>query len=97
MLKFVQTSTSLNAHIHIFCAEKAVYIGRTNHNCLGNNSLHSIESDGTPYHENCKDWCDIMNYCGAFAVFRKTCYFKKYDCFERQQKVTGSHLFFKKG
>ena len=48
--------------------------------CLVSKDLHSMNSDGSPDHTNCEQWCNNHGDCGGFAVWSGTCYFKNVLC-----------------
>ena len=56
-----------------------------------------MESDGTPGHENCADWCDSNSSCGAFAVSGNTCYFKSQACGSDLRNAGSTDLYMKRG
>ena len=51
-----------------------------NSECLFYNDLHSIGSDGTSDHGNCKKWWNNNDNCEGFTVYHGKCYFKSYEC-----------------
>ena len=48
--------------------------------CLARKDLHSLRSDGTFWHGNCRDWCDKNSTCRVFTVYRGICFFKAKQC-----------------
>ena len=56
--------------------------------CQIHKDLSSLRSDGTPNHDNCKAWCNSRYGCGAFAVYRGTCYFKTNSCYKTYTSST---------
>ena len=65
--------------------------------CLIRKDLSSLRSDGTASHDNCKAWCNGRYDCGAFTVYRGTCYFKPNSCDENYAFPTEPVLYLKFG
>ena len=66
--------------------------------CSVQNSLHSLESDGTSNHENCEEWCNDNANCRNFRVYRNTCYFRSDEsCYDDPQPTVEVVVFTKKG
>ena len=81
---------------HIIYAVQFEYQKHEYHDCLVNNDLHSVESDGTPDHENCNQWCSSNSVCEAFTVYKNTCYFKSHACGNNLIK-SSNVLYMKRG
>ena len=59
--------------------------------------LDSIESDGTPDHNNCMEWCNFNSSCGGFSLYLDTCYFKNDDCENDMTRASSTDLHIKQG
>ena len=62
-----------------------------------NNDLHSMGSDGTSDHNNCKVWCNYNSNCGGFAVWRNTCFFKNNSCGNNINYAADANVYIKQG
>ena len=63
-----------------------------------NMDLHSLYSDGTSGHDNCRDWCDNNATCGAFTVvFSNKCFFKNMSCGNDITNGLNTVLYLKQG
>ena len=56
------------------------YKSHVNNDCLVNNDIYSMGSDGIPDHNNCVDWCNNNSICGGFTTYSNSCFFKTQDC-----------------
>ena len=65
--------------------------------CNVNNDIHSLERDDSPNYDNCQEWCINNGDCGAFAVYRGTCYFKDRSCRNDLKQASSTNLFLTKG
>ena len=63
--------------------------------CLVNMDLDSLESNGTPDHNNCMEWCNFNSSCGGFSLYLDTCYFKNNDCENDMTRASGTDLYIK--
>ena len=73
------------------------YKKENNLDCQVYQDLHSLRSDGTASHDNCKAWCNSRYGCGAFALYRGTCYFKTYSCYQTYTSSSTAVLYLKFG
>ena len=68
-------------NVNLFSVVQYEYIKHEDSNCLFGNDLDSLRTDGTPDHDNCKEWCNNNANCQAFAVSEQnSCFFKSYEC-----------------
>ena len=80
----------------MFYAVQYEYKQLENKDCLIHNDLHSLGSDGTSAHDNCMEWCNSNDNCAGYTVWRNTCYFKSYACWNDLRNGDNS-LFLKQG
>ena len=84
---------------NLFLVFRYQYAYNTIHDrdCLTYKDLHSMKSDGTPGHENCKAWCNQRYHCQGFALHRGRCYLKSDKCRNDYRIKVGVDLVLKYG
>ena len=71
------------------------YVSKTNVDCMVDGDIFSLRSDFTK-HENCFNWCNQMESCGAFTLYRDTCYFKNLTCSNKLVAAEVTELLYMK-
>ena len=66
--------------MNLFFVVQYAYARFNRHDCLSGNDIHSITSDGSSDHNNCKEWCNNNVNCGGFGIYSTTCFFKSHAC-----------------
>ena len=73
------------------------YKAHVNKDCLVNNDIYSMSSDGTSDHTNCVDWCNNNNICRGFTTYSNTCFFKSQECGTFIENADNVVLYIKQG
>ena len=67
-----------------------------NGDCVGG-FFYSIDSDGTPENNNCREWCNNNSSCLSFGVWHGICFFKNIGCGNNVKLGGNVILYIKQG
>ena len=72
------------------------YRTQANVDCMMGGNIFTLRSDNTK-HENCFNWCNERESCGAFTLFHDTCNFKNLTCANKLVTAENTELYMKQG
>ena len=81
----------------IYITVHYVYQERKHEDCLHGHNIHTLSSNATSIHANCKEWCNINGNCGGFSVHNNTCSLKTLDCKDDLYNSFNVDIFMKQG
>ena len=71
------------------------YVSETNVDCMVRGDIFSLPDVAD--HENCFNWCNETESCGAFTIFRERCFFKNLTCANKLVAAENTELYMKQG
>ena len=73
-----------------------IYKKYENKDCLQGKNLYFLPSNGINL-EDCMEWCNNNDSCGAITHWYGNCYFKSKICEDNMRPVSNSVLYIKQG